>query len=75
MDNYLRTKVKLDTRQMREIASLAGVSYPTLYRIISPDFSPVDNRSIESLTKVAAVYGYKPRVRLDFVPVDNGDEN
>lgn len=72
--NFLRTKVKLDERSMKDVAELAGVSYPTLYRVIGANFKPIDDRLFGSLEKIARLYGYDVKVRLDFLPI-NGDEN
>jgi len=74
MDNFLRTLVKTDPRPAKEIAKRVGLSANTITLLTKPDLVPFDKRLNDSLTRLARFYGYDVRVRLDFVPLDNGDE-
>lgn len=71
MQNQLFKIVRQNRQPVYKLAKEIGVSRVTIGNLIADDVMP-RNVQLSTLDKIAAGLGYE--VRLDFVPMDNGDE-
>lgn len=65
----------MDTRTIQEISHLCGLHHNTVAKLIDPNYLPAtDPRPVESMAKLAALYGFGVRVKIEFVPLDTKNE-